>query len=184
MFTIRKILTVNLPSKRGFKSFSPYLFNIGDVIPKGLQGLQENSPGNTADIGADVAKGTHVIVGLPAAFSPACSSSHVPGYIEHLSDLKKKGIDNVIVTTVNDSFVTKAWSDSFDLPQDIRIIADTQGKFADAGGYLFDSKRIFGNDRSMRYALIVKEGKVVQEFLEPDKTGLNISSAANILKHL
>ena len=66
---------------RGFKTTRPALFNAGDLIPKGLPGLQENSPGNSVDIGEEVSKGRYIVIGLPAAFSPACSASHVPGYI-------------------------------------------------------------------------------------------------------
>ncbi|QLG73713.1 hypothetical protein HG535_0F02240 [Zygotorulaspora mrakii] len=169
---------------RSFKSFAPVLFNAGESIPKGLPGLQENSPGNQVDIGKEVSKGKYIIVGLPAAFSPACSASHVPGYIKYLSELKSKGIKQVFVTTVNDSFVTAAWAKNLNTPDDIRIIADTQGAFAKAGGHLFDSSKIFGNERSVRFAAIVNDGKVVEEFEEPDKTGVDVSSAENVLKHL
>lgn len=169
---------------RGFKTTRPALFNAGDLIPKGLPGLQENSPGNSVDIGEEVSKGKYIVIGLPAAFSPACSASHVPGYIKHLSELKAKGVKQVLVTTVNDSFVTSAWSKSLGTPADIRIIADTQGSFAKAGSHLFDSSKIFGNERSVRYATIVQDGKVVDEFVEPDKTGVDVSSAENVLKHL
>lgn len=169
---------------RGFKTTRPTLFKAGDSVPTGLKGLQETSPGNSIDIGKEVAKGKTIIVGLPAAFSPACSASHVPGYIKHLPELKQKGVSQVLVTTVNDSFVTQAWSEALKCPKEVRIIADTQGEFARAGGHLFDSKHIFGNERSVRYAAIVEDGKVVKEFVEPDKIGVDVSSAENILKNL
>ncbi|KAL2710752.1 Redoxin domain-containing protein [Kluyveromyces marxianus] len=169
---------------RGFKTFAPALFKAGDSIPTGLKGLHESSPGNTVDLGKEVQHGKYVIVGLPAAFSPACSASHVPGYIKHLDQLKEKGVKQVFVTAVNDSFVTQAWAESLGVPSDIRIIADTLGEFAKAGDHLFDSKQIFGNERSIRYAVIVQDGKVVQEFAEPDKIGVDVSSAENVLKHL
>ncbi|CCE61134.1 hypothetical protein TPHA_0A00490 [Tetrapisispora phaffii CBS 4417] len=170
--------------QRGFKTTCVASFKEGSKIPEGYVGVYENSPGNPFDIGKATSKGKYIVVGLPAAFSPACSSSHVPGFIEHLPELKAKGVKQVIVATVNDSFVTKAWAESLQTPEDIRIIADTQGDFARKGGYLFDSKNIFGNDRSIRYALIVEDGKVIKEFCEPDKTGLKVSSAANVLKYL
>lgn len=169
---------------KGFKTFSPCLFKAGDAIPTGLKGLQESSPGNAVDLGKEVSKGKFVIIGLPAAFSPACSASHVPGYIAHLEQLKSKGIQKVFVTCVNDSFVTQAWAEDLGVPSDIRIIADTMGEFAKAGDHLFDSKQIFGNDRSIRYALIVEDGKVVKEFAEPDKIGVDVSAAENVLKEL
>lgn len=169
---------------RGFKTSRPSLFKAGDSIPSGLPGLHENSPGNAIDISKEVAKGKSIIIGVPAAFSPACSAAHVPGYINHLQDLKSKGVQQVFVTPVNDAFTTKAWTESLNLPQGIRVIADTQGAFAGAGGHLFDSEKVFGNKRSIRYAAIVQDGKVVQEFTEPDKIGLDVSSAENVLKYL
>ncbi|CAH02911.1 peroxiredoxin family protein [Kluyveromyces lactis] len=169
---------------RGFKTFTPTLFKAGDSIPTGLKGLHESSPGNSVDLGKEVAHGKYIIVGLPAAFSPACSASHVPGYIAHLKELKEKGVKQVFVTAVNDSFVTQAWAEDLGVPSDIRIIADTLGEFAKAGDHLFDSKQIFGNDRSIRYAVIVQDGKVVKEFAEPDKIGVDVSSAENVLKEL
>lgn len=169
---------------RTFRASSSALFQKGDTIPTGLPGLREASPGNAVDIGQEVAHGKHIIVGLPAAFSPACSASHVPGYIKHMPELRAKGVEQVLVTTVNDPFVTAAWGKSLGVPTDIRIIADTEGAFAKAGDHLFDSKKVFGNDRSVRYAAIVQDGKVVTELVEPDKTGVDVSSAENILRHL
>lgn len=169
---------------RGFRTLSPQLFQKGDKIPTGLPGLKENSPGNSVDLGKEVAKGKYIIVGVPAAFSPACSASHVPGYIEHLPQLKEKGVKQVLITAVNDPFVTAAWGKSLHVPSDVRIIADTEGAFAKAGDHLFDSTKVFGNERSIRYAAVVQDGEVVEEFAEPDKTGVDVSSAESVLRHL
>lgn len=171
-------------SARTFRAAAPALFKKGDKIPTGLPGLKENSPGNDIDLGKEVSEGKYIIVGLPAAFSPACSASHIPGYITHMPQLREKGIKQVLVATVNDPFVTAAWGKSLGVPTDIRIIADTEGAFAKAGDHLFDSKKVFGNDRSVRYATIVEDGKVVKELVEPDKTGVDVSSAENVLRHL
>lgn len=173
-----------LQTYRSFRTISYRLFKAGDSIPMGIKGLHESSPGNKIDLGLEVSNGKYIIVGVPAAFSPACSSSHIPGYIKYINQLKSKGVSQVIVTCVNDSFVTKAWSKDLGCPKDVRIIADTQGEFSKLGGYLFDSKNIFGNDRSVRFALIVENGRIVKEFVEPDKIGVNISSAEMILNEL
>ncbi|SCV05136.1 LANO_0H00848g1_1 [Lachancea nothofagi CBS 11611] len=172
-------------TSRLFHTYNPLkMFQVGDVIKTGLAGVQENSPGNAVDIGKEVSKGKHIIVGVPAAFSPACTASHVPGYIAKLDELKKKGVENVFITCVNDAFVTKAWSDSLKTPKDVHVLADTRGEFAKSGNTLFDSEEVFGNKRNYRYAIIVDNGKVVAEFEEPDKTGVNVSSAENVLKAL
>ncbi|KAM3165283.1 Redoxin domain-containing protein [Lachancea thermotolerans] len=160
------------------------MFQVGDVIKTGLAGVQENAPSNSIDLGKLVSKGKHIIVGVPAAFSPACSASHVPGYIAHLSDLQAKGVQDVFVTCVNDAFVTKAWAESLKTPEQVHIVADTKGEFAKSGDTLFDSEEVFGNKRNYRYAVVVEDGKVVSTFEEPDKTGVNVSSAENVLKSL
>ncbi|SCU83573.1 LADA_0C12266g1_1 [Lachancea dasiensis] len=160
------------------------MFQVGDEIKTGLAGVQENSPGNAVDVGKEVSQGKHIIVGVPAAFSPACTASHVPGYIAKLDELKQKGVKNVFVTCVNDAFVTKAWSDSLKTPADIHVLADTRGEFAKSGDTLFDSEEVFGNKRNFRYAIVVEDGKVIAAYEEPDKTGVNVSSAENVLKAL
>lgn len=159
-------------------------FKIGATIPNKITGLREDSPGNKVDFGELVSKGKHIIIGVPAAFSPGCSNKHIPGFVKLYPEFQKKGIQNFWITSVNDPFVTKAWKESLNIPEGMRIIADTKGEFADAGDYLFDSSRIFGNDRSKRYALYIEDGKVVKEFLEPDFTGVKNSSAENVLKNL
>jgi len=81
---------------------------VGDAIPS--VELVEKSPGNKVNL-KDEIKGRALIIGVPAAFSPACSNSHIPGYINHP---KLKDAGDVFVVAVNDPFVTKAWGDQLD----------------------------------------------------------------------
>ncbi|KAH3898712.1 related to alkyl hydroperoxide reductase/peroxiredoxin [Saccharomycodes ludwigii] len=184
----RSISQINSISK--FHTFSKVFFKVGESIKPGIPALFENSPGNSVDLGAEVAKiPKSIIVGVPGAFSPACSASHIPGYIKHLKDFQKKGIDQIFVTVVNDPFVTKAWADSLKLKDStggkIRLIADAQGKFAESGDALFDaSVKFFGNKRNYRFALVLENGKIIKEFVEPDQVGVKVSSAENVLKNL
>ncbi|KAK9646329.1 hypothetical protein HCH54_005079 [Aspergillus fumigatus] len=112
MFTARRLLT-SAPraiSRRAlFHSTAPAFVQKGDAIPD-LDVLVESSPGNKVNLAKEL-KGKGIIVGVPAAFSPACSSSHVPGYINH-PKLKEAG--QVFVVSVNDPFVMKAWGVSLD----------------------------------------------------------------------
>ncbi|KAF3388760.1 Peroxiredoxin-5 [Penicillium rolfsii] len=176
---IRRVATT-LPRVRAapFHSTSRNLVQKGDPIPN-LDVLVENSPGNKINLAKEI-KGKAVIVGTPAAFSPACSSTHVPGYINH-PKLKEAG--QVFVVSVNDPFVTQAWGVSLD-PQGksgIRFLGDPTGKFTEALDLSFDSASIFGNNRSKRYALLVEDGKVKEAFVEPDNTGVNVSAAEKVL---
>lgn len=66
--------------------------------------LHESSPGNKVDLAAELANKKGVIIGVPAAFSPACSSSHVPGFMNH-PKVKDGSAGSVFVVAVNDAFV-------------------------------------------------------------------------------
>ncbi|KAJ6017377.1 hypothetical protein N7451_000756 [Penicillium sp. IBT 35674x] len=181
MFAARRFAT-NVPRVRAQAAFfhktAPAFVQKGDAIPD-LNVLVENSPGNQVNLAKEL-KGKGVIVGVPAAFSPACSSSHVPGFINH-PKLKEAG--QVFVVAVNDPFVTKAWAESLDPngKSGIRFLGDPTAKFTEALDLTFDSTAIFGNIRSKRYALLVEDGKVKEAFVEPDNAGLNVSAAEKVL---
>ncbi|KAI9820862.1 MAG: hypothetical protein M1832_003495 [Thelocarpon impressellum] len=154
------------------------MVKVGDGIPD-LNVLTEDSPGNKVNL-AEQLKGNGIIVGVPAAFSPSCSNSHVPGYINH-KGLKAAG--DVFVVSVNDAFVMKAWGDSLEQGSNsgIRYLADPSAKFTEALDLAFDASAIFGGPRSKRYALVVEGGKVKEIHVEPDNTGVNVSTAEKVL---
>ncbi|KZZ96927.1 thioredoxin peroxidase/alkyl hydroperoxide reductase [Ascosphaera apis ARSEF 7405] len=146
--------------------------------------LHESSPGNKVDLAAELANKKGVIIGVPAAFSPACSSSHVPGFMNH-PKVKDGSAGSVFVVAVNDAFVMKAWAESLDKDSSsgLRFLADPAGEFTSAlhSSLLWDGRAIFGNDRSKRYVALVDNGKVTNAFVEPDNTGLDVSKAEKVL---
>lgn len=93
------------------------LLHAGEAIPS-VSSLREGSPGNEVDLADLTKEGKSIIVGVPGAFSPACSASHVPGYISNLAKFEEKGY-KVFVTGVNDSFVFRAWGESLGAPADV-----------------------------------------------------------------
>lgn len=135
-----------------------------------------------------LAQGKSIIVGVPGAFSPACSASHAPGYIKLAKEFQAKGVSNIYIVAVNDAFVTKAWSEQLGNDADashVRFIADASGAFSKEFGSLIDeASKFFGNARTQRYAAIVEDGKVKEAFVEPDNFGLEVSKAENVLKAL
>ncbi|WPH00090.1 AhpC/TSA family protein [Acrodontium crateriforme] len=150
--------------------------------------LVENSPGNKVSIAQELRAATAggdgggggkgLVIGVPAAFSPACSESHIPAYLNHDS-LQAAG--QVFVVSVNDPFVMKAWAKSLDPEQKIRFLADPHATFTNALDLAFDATKIFGQPRSKRYALVIENGKIKEAHVEPDNTGLNVSAAKNVL---
>jgi len=175
---LRRLAFSSVRSPRNFHSSARSFIKVGDKIPN-LDVLVENSPGNKVNL-SELTTGKALIIGVPAAFSPSCSNSHVPGYINH-KDLKKAG--DVFVVAVNDPFVTKAWGASLDPSgtSGIRFLGDPTAKFTEALELTFDGSSIFGGPRSKRYALEIEDGKVKALHVEPDNTGLDVSTAEKVL---
>ncbi|CUM66763.1 uncharacterized protein PRCAT00004444001 [Priceomyces carsonii] len=169
---------------RTFKLSVPRSIAAGEKLPS--VSLFKGSPGNDVNIAKEIGNSKAVIIGVPGAFSPACSASHVPGYIKALRAFNDKGYKKFFVIAVNDPFVTKAWAD--DLLQksvsddQIQFLADPRGEFTSDLDLLFDASKIFGNKRSKRYALLVDNGKVTKTFIEPDNTSVDVSDASKVLK--
>jgi len=165
---------------RSFHTTRPAFIKVGDPLPD-LDVLQEGTPGNKVNL-ADVASATNnmIVIGVPAAFSPACSAQHIPGFMQHP---KTKEFDEVAVVSVNDAFVMKAWGQQLDPTGDsgFRFLADPTGKYTKALDLAFDGSAIFGGDRSKRYTLLVENGKVTSVNVEPDNTGTSVSLAENVL---
>ncbi|CAM1504241.1 Fc.00g018320.m01.CDS01 [Cosmosporella sp. VM-42] len=160
---------------RGFHSTPRAFVRVGQEIPD-LDVLVEDSPGNKVNLADEFRAGNGVIVGVPAAFSGACSSKHVPSYMNH-PGLKEAG--QVFVVSVNDPFVMKAWSEQLDPAKQtgIRFLGDPTGKFTEALDLGFDGTAIFGGMRGKRYALKVEDGRVKEAYVEPDNTGTDVSMA-------
>lgn len=169
---------------RTFHTTRPLFVRAGDRVPD-LAVLQENAPANKVNLAEELAGvKTGIIIGVPAAFSPACSAQHVPGYMKHPKVKEIIGEEGkVVVVSVNDVFVMKAWHDQLDPGQKsgIRFLADPAGTFTKALDLGFDLPAIFGGMRGKRYALVIEDGKVKSAHVEPDNTGTSVSLAENVL---
>ncbi|EMG47809.1 PRDX5 Peroxiredoxin-5 [Candida maltosa Xu316] len=156
---------------------------VGDKIPSTT--VFEGAPNNEVNLADETASGKSIIIGVPGAFSTACSATHVPAYIRRIRAFNDKNFHKLFIVSVNDAFVTKAWGDQLldsVAGEQIRFIADPKGDFTKELDLLFDASKFFGNERSKRYALIVEDGQVVKSFVEPDNTSVNVSSAENVLE--
>ncbi|KAG1750636.1 Redoxin-domain-containing protein [Suillus paluster] len=124
--------------------------------------------------------GKNIILGVPGAFTPPCSSQ-VPQYIADYDKFKAKGVNNIYVVAVNDAFVVKAWKEKL-APQGtgVRFIADDKGEFTSGVGLLFDASGLLGAPRSKRYVIVAQDGKV--DFLAVEEQPANITvTAANLV---
>ena len=98
---------------------------------------------------------------VPGAFTPTCSARHLPSYVEKAQELKGQGVDEIACISVNDPFVMAAWGKS-DGSEDITMLADGNGAFAEAVGLEMDGSKFGMGKRSQRYSMIVNDGVVEQ----------------------
>ena len=98
---------------------------------------------------------------VPGAFTPTCSARHLPSFVEKAGELKSKGVDEIACISVNDPFVMQAWNDR-DGSEDITMLADGNGQFAEATGLEMDGSKFGMGKRSQRYSMLVNDGVVEQ----------------------
>jgi glutaredoxin/glutathione-dependent peroxiredoxin len=135
--------------------------NIGDRIPD-VQLTIATADGPQQTSSSDYFAGKRVaLFAVPGAFTPTCSARHLPSYVEKAADLKGKGVDEIACISVNDPFVMSAWGER-DGSQDITMIADGNGQFAEAVGLSMDGSKFGMGKRSQRYSMLVKDGVVEQ----------------------
>jgi len=133
---------------------------------------------------AELSKGKRIVVfAVPGAFTPTCSMKHLPGFVEQAQALRAKGVSDVVCISVNDAFVMDAWGKHSQAGGKVRMLADGNGAFTRAVGLAFDGTNFGMGERSQRYAMIVRDGKVEKLLVEPGP-GLNASSAESVLSNL
>jgi glutaredoxin/glutathione-dependent peroxiredoxin len=119
---------------------------------------------------------------VPGAFTPTCSARHLPSYVDKAQELKGQGIDEIACMSVNDPFVMAAWGKA-DGSEDITMLADGNGAFADAVGLTMDGSKFGMGKRSQRYSMIVNDGVVEQLNVEAPGE-YRASSAEHMLDQL
>jgi len=119
---------------------------------------------------------------VPGAFTPTCSARHLPSYVEKAAELKARGVDEIACIAVNDPFVMAAWGKA-DGSEDITMISDGNGEFADAVGLSMDASKFGMGKRSQRYSMVVNDGIVEQVNVEAPGE-YKASSAETLLEQL
>ena len=126
---------------------------------------------------------------MPGAFTPTCSSTHLPGYEKFYDDLKKEGVDEVYCLSVNDAFVMYQWGKHQGVEK-IKLIPDGNGEFTRKMGMLVKKEDLGFGDRSWRYSMVVNDGIIEKIFIEPGFSDncptdpFEISDAGTMLKYL
>ena len=104
------------------------------------------------------------------AFTPTCSSSHLPRYNELAPVFKQYGVDDILVVSVNDTFVMNAWKEAEEA-HNVKFIPDGNGTFTEGMGMLVGKDDLGFGKRSWRYSMLVKNGVVEKMFIEPNEPG-------------
>lgn len=107
-----------------------------------------------------------ILFGLPGAFTPTCTSQHLPGYEKLYDEFKEMGIDEIYCISVNDVFVMKKWREYENINK-VKLIADGTCSFTKAIGMNVNwvKERGFG-ERSWRYSAYIENGVVINTFIE------------------
>lgn len=134
----------------------------------------------------DVFAGKSVIVfSLPGAFTPTCSSSHVPRFSQLAPTFRNLGIDDIVCMSVNDAFVMNEWKETQHADA-ITFIPDGNGAFTDGMGLLVNKEDLGFGKRSWRYSMLVRDGIIEKMFIEPEQPGdpFEVSDADTMLAYI
>ena len=124
-----------------------------------------------------------VMFALPGAFTPTCSTAHLPGYVVKSDELFAKGVDRIICLSVNDAFVMAAWGEQHHVEDRVMMIADGNADFTRALGLDVDLSQGGMGIRSQRYAMVVNDGTVELLNIEAPRK-FEVSDAETILNSL
>lgn len=128
---------------------------------------------------------TVVVFSLPGAFTPTCSSTHVPRYNKLAQTFRQHGVDDIICVSVNDAFVMNEWQKE-QKAFDITFLPDGNGDFTRDMGMLVNKSDLGFGERSWRYSMLVRNGVIEKMFIEPDQPGdpFEVSDADTMLAYL
>ena len=117
----------------------------------------------------DIFAGKRVVVfALPGAFTPTCSSTHLPGFEEHYEEFKALGVDEIYCLSVNDAFTMFQWGNHQGVEK-VKLLPDGSGEFSRLMGMLVRKDNLGFGDRSWRYSMLVEDGNIQALFEEPGR---------------
>jgi len=155
----------------------------GDMLPDAKVFIVEKEP-KEISIKQIIENEKIILFGLPGAFTPTCSSKHLPSFINSTEEIKKKNIKKVICISVNDPFVMDAWGKAHNVNDKIIMLADSKGDFTRRIGVQKDLSHRGLGLRSGRYTMLVEEG-LIKKISEEEIPGkCEVTAAANFLREI
>ena len=125
-----------------------------------------------------------IIFGIPGAFTPTCSTKHLPGFMASDNQLSKKNIKKVICISVNDPFVMDAWGKAHNVQNKILMVADYNLDFTKKIGAELDLNKGGLGMRSSRYTMLIEKGNVGKISEEEVAGKCERTSAENFLREI
>jgi peroxiredoxin len=159
------------------------MIKVGDRLP--TVALREVKEGGVQDVTTeDFFKGkTVALFAVPGAFTSTCSVKHLPSFVNNADALKKKGVDAVVCTAVNDAAVLRAWGEQANATGKVTMLADGNGDLARALGLDVDLTKAGMGKRSRRYSMLVDNGVVKQLNVE-EPGAFGVSSGDHMLTQM
>lgn len=158
-------------------TFLQFSLQEGDKVPS--IDLFEDSPANKVNLADLCANKKVILFAVPGAFTPGCSKTHLPGYVDKAEELKKAGVAEIVCVSVNDPFVMSAWGKAHNTGGKVRMLADPNASFTKHVELTVDLPPL-GGIRSKRYSMVIDNGTVTTLNVEPDGTGLSCSLADKV----
>jgi len=155
----------------------------GDRVPHAQLTLMTEQGPSPVDAAELMAEGTTVLFAVPGAFTPTCSAQHLPGFVEHADEIAARGVDRIVCMAVNDVFVMDAWGKSAGVGDKIMMVADGNADFTQALALEMDGRAFGMGQRAQRFAMIVRDGEVVDVLIEAPGE-FQVSSAEHVLSAL
>jgi glutaredoxin/glutathione-dependent peroxiredoxin len=157
---------------------------VGEKIPD-VPLATVDAEGHTESVrsGELFANGRSVLFGVPAAFSPTCSDSHLPGFVARAGEISDKGVDRIVCVSVNDPFVMGAWAKDQQV-HGVTMLADGSALFARAMGTDMDGTDFGLGIRSQRYAAVIEDGTLTWIDVEDAPPDHEKSTAEVVLSKL
>ncbi len=157
----------------------------GQAIPNVTFHTRDNDEWKDVTTDELFANKTVAVFSLPGAFTPTCSSSHLPRYNELAKSFADNGVDDIICVSVNDTFVMNAWKQD-QAAENITIIPDGNGEFTEGMDMLVDKNDLGFGKRSWRYSMLVKNGVIEKMFIEENVPGdpFEVSDADTMLDYI
>ena len=157
----------------------------GSRVPDVTFRVRENNEWKTVTTADLFAGKTVVVFSLPGAFTPTCSSTHLPRYNELAPVFRANGVDSILCVSVNDTFVMNEWAKDQEA-DNVVLVPDGNGEFTEGMGMLVDKTDLGFGKRSWRYSMLVEDGMVKKMFIEPQKPGdpFEVSDADTMLRYI